>query len=159
MRLGLMSTMAALLACNGLALGQTPDAFVSGQRGVLRPVAATTMQPNGMPAPAPMPMPMPMPGNGDLTTAPHCTGRGCGDGCGGNCCGGDLAERFSDDYRSWITGEYILWRFGGSFLRAFSTVVPAGDVDVKSAIVTTVDGGTPPPVTARTTSAQQTTTV
>src|SRR5262249_20799486 len=47
--------------------------------------------------------------------------------------------------------------FGGSFLRAFSTVVPAGNVNVSSAIVTTIDGGIPP--TGSTTSAQQTTIV
>lgn len=146
MRLGLMSTMAALLACNGLALCQAPEVSVSGQtidssrsmqRGVLRPVAAVSTMQAPMP-PAPAPMPMPMPGNGgDLTGAPHL---GCGDGCGGNCCGGDLAERFSDDYRGWITGEYILWRFGGSFLRAFSTTVPAGNVTINAATVTFVNG-------------------
>ncbi|OAI54037.1 hypothetical protein AYO44_03910 [Planctomycetaceae bacterium SCGC AG-212-F19] len=148
----MLSTMAALLACHGLALGQAPEFIVSGQptdgsrpmqRGLLRPVGAvTTMQPAGpgaaSPAPMPMPMPMPMPAqNGEMTGPPRV---GCNGGCGDGGCCFDPAAHWSDDYSNWVTGEYILWRFGGSFLRAFNTVVPLGSVNIQTATVTFING-------------------
>src|SRR5262245_18351215 len=117
MRLGLYSTMEALLACNGLAFGQGPEYVVQGEpvevqrplfRGLLRPASTTTaMQAQPMPSPTPGPAaPAPVQGvaptNDDLTAPPTALN--------GNCGGGDCWHDPTD--RFWFIGEYLLWRFG-----------------------------------------------
>lgn len=130
MRLGLLSTMAALLACNGLAFGQAqvtivPEQAVVGmppsQRGIIQPVSASQPSPPILAAPAPPPIPLgptPTPAT-DLTTAPTVL-----DG-----------ESYSDPqaYRGWVSADFILWRFGSLPLPPLQAVVPAGNITVFAA--------------------------
>jgi hypothetical protein len=140
MRLGLLSTMAALLACNGLALGQAPVTIVReqavegmppSQRGTIQPISAF-QAPAAIPAaPAPAPIALGPTASGDLTTAPTVID---GDGC------------YSDPYayRGWVTAEFLLWRFGDLPLPPLQAVVPAGNITVFAANqIINLAGGAP----------------
>jgi hypothetical protein len=88
-------------------------------------------QPPAAPAPAAAPAPPP-PANGttpiqpmpvEMTTEP--------------------SGRWWEDYQhyhAWITGEYLLWRFGGSLLRSFNADIPAGNVPINAATTTFNNG-------------------
>jgi hypothetical protein len=127
--------MATLLAWTGLALGQAPEYVVQGEpvevqrplfRGLLRPVSTTTtMQAQPMPSPAPAPGPVQgvAPTNGDLTAPPTALN---GNGVNGADCWRDPTDRF------WISGEYLLWRFGSVPLPDFNANVSAGNAIVFS---------------------------
>ena len=154
MRLGLYSTMAALLACNSLALGQAPEIVISGQppleygqpasRGLLGnrnsgvvQTQATTVTPLPMPAAGAAPVVQPAP----LVTTVTPT---VGDVTGGPVTLDTRAAPWLDasqSNRSWINGEFILWRMGQATLPSLGVQLPPVDIFVFSKDITTTTTG------------------
>jgi len=158
--------MAALLTCNGLALGQAPEIMISGQppvefgqpsveygqpsveygqpasRGLfgnrVMQAQATTVTPLPMPAagaaPAGQPAPLVttmVPTAGDFTTGPV-----------------TLDTRAaawldaSQNTRSWINGEFILWRIGDAALPSLGVQLSGFVIPVATKDITTTVTGT-----------------
>jgi hypothetical protein len=138
MRLGLFSSLAALLAGGGLAIGQAPETFVvpahvapaapqKAPRGLLRPASHTTVMQQPAPALQPVPGPVVQPATIsalDVTTAPLVP----------DVCDAPIYE--SQMYRCWAKAEYILWRFGSVLLPSFQSDVASGNIVVFSRSLT-----------------------
>lgn len=138
MRLGLSSTMAALLAGTGLALGQAPVALAPEQsveiipdrappRGLLQRVSAMTAaqaQPAPLPAPAAGPSTYapnaPSYAPADLSEAPTALDSG----------GGSTSAYPEQQNRFWAGTDFLLWRFGSIPLPHFQSLVAGGTVTV-----------------------------
>jgi len=138
MRLGLFSSLAALLAGSGLAIGQAPETFVvpahvapaapqKAPRGLLRPASHTTVMQQPAPALQPVPAPVVQPAPIaalDVTTAPMVP---------------DIADApiyESQMYRTWAKAEYLLWRFGSVLLPSFQADVASGNIVIFRRLLT-----------------------
>lgn len=138
MRLGLFSTMAALLAGTGLALGQAPAPAARGQLvdasrtvGQRQVLPVSTEMVAQAPAPAPAPAPVLPPSTPTPLVATDLVGPPVEGGVGG------AAPADLQLYRTWFSAEALVWRFGGSLLPSLTASVPAGTITASAAQVTT----------------------
>jgi hypothetical protein len=129
---GLLSSMAALLAGTGLALGQAPAPMPAGPATAAQPPAPVVTEggsPYGPAASLPaLPDTMSFGGAGGLTTC----GGGCGGGCGlEGCQHGDCSDPC---HRIWVNTDYLLWRITNTSVPGLAFSQPLGTINIQQIV-------------------------